>query len=151
VVEPGRSFRVSLEANRQCELDFRAIWNVTGDEIVFKEDTIEGYLSVAVEDELIDTKNSFSEYKVETVTLFDLLKQYRAPKEIEYISVDIEGSELRVLEAFFKENDFFNVKCWTVEHNFRNSKSDLEKLFSLHGYKAVHKELSYRDYWFKKE
>lgn len=150
VVEPGKGFRENLISSRECSLDFRAIWDKTGERILFKEDVVEGYLSVASEDELITTNNHASEYLVETVSLIDLLNEHRAPKKIDYISVDIEGSEIRVLKSFFAENIAYEVAMWTVEHNFRNSKKELENLFNENGYRAVNKELSYRDYWFIK-
>jgi hypothetical protein len=73
-----------------------------------------------------------------------------APKVIDYISVDIEGSEIRVLSEFFEKNSKYEVKCWTVEHNFRNDRKSLRDLFTDHGYEVVNEELSYRDYWFIK-
>lgn len=56
------------------------------------------------------------DYEVETISLNDLLLSYNAPKDITYISLDIEGLESEVLSTF----DFnrWNVKCWTIEHNF---------------------------------
>lgn len=151
IVEPGFSFRESLISNRSCVLDYRAVWDKTGEKIGFKEDVLEGYLSVAVEDSLVDSSNESLQYLVDTVTLFDLLSEHGAPESIDYISVDIEGSELRVLTEFFERNDRFDVRCWTVEHNFKESRDNLERLFSINGYIAVNKELSYRDYWFIKQ
>ena len=151
VVEPGIGFRESLLSSRSCILDFRAVWDKSGESILFDEDVIEGYLSVASEDKLVVTQNNTSKYSVDTVTLLDLLDDHDAPNRIDYISVDIEGSELRVLREFFKSNSQYEVKCWTVEHNFRGNRTDLENLFARNGYRAIHKELSYRDYWFKLE
>ena len=49
-----------------------------------------------------------------------LLEQYNAPRTIDYISLDTEGSELRILKVF----DFnkWDVKIWSIEHNteYRN-------------------------------
>jgi len=151
VVEPGIGFRESLSLSRGCSLDFRAVWDSSGEKIYFTEDTTEGYLSVATQDQSVTTFNKSSEYPVTTVTLFDLLLEHRAPTHIDYISVDIEGSELRVLKEFFRRNSQYEVMCWTVEHNFRENKIELENLFVKNGYRAIHKELSYRDYWFIKD
>ncbi len=50
-----------------------------------------------------------------SISISTLLKEYDAPEEIDYISLDIEGGELNVLQSFdFKK---YNVKCWTIEHN----------------------------------
>ena len=151
VVEPGLGFKESLISNRNCILDFRAVWDSSGDHITFKEDIVEGYLSVVSEDELVETGNDYVEHLVGTITLLDLLVEHDAPYLIDYISVDIEGSELRVLREFFAKNSKYSIKCWTVEHNFRIDRDLLKTLFVNNGYKVVNEELSYRDYWFIKE
>jgi len=53
--------------------------------------------------------------QVETVSLNDLLLSQAAPPRIDYISIDTEGSELAILEAF----DFarWDVRLFTIEHN----------------------------------
>ena len=50
---------------------------------------------------------------VKTVTLVNLLKELESPSEIDYLSIDIEGAEERVLGKFpFNEYKF---KCMTIE------------------------------------
>ena len=39
-------------------------------------------------------------YKVKTISLEDLLDKYNAPKIIDYLSIDTEGSELDILSSF---------------------------------------------------
>jgi len=151
VAEPGKSFAQNLITNRNCKLDFRALWDSSDQSIEFFEDRSEGYLSVASKDKRVITSNESSIYKVKTVTLLDMLTEHEAPRIIEYISVDIEGSELRVCADFFARNSEYSVKCWTVEHNFRSDRGSLKNLFLNNGYKLVNENLSHRDYWFIKE
>lgn len=151
VAEPGVSFRQSLLTHRNCILDFRALWDTSNESIFFLEDNIEGYLSVATQDQKVMTGNKSSTYEVKTVTLLDLLNEQNAPEKIEYVSVDIEGSEIRVLREFFAKNSKYLIKTWSVEHNFRSDRDELKKLFVNNGYKVVNEELSYRDYWFIKQ
>lgn len=151
VAEPGVSFKQNLVASRNCTLDFRALWDSSDESIFFFEDNIEGYLSVAAQDQKVITGNKSSTYEVKTVTLLDLLNDHGAPDEIEYISVDIEGSEMRVLREFFAKNSKYSIKCWSVEHNFRRDRDLLRNLFVNNGYKLVNEALSYRDFWFVKE
>ena len=41
-----------------------------------------------------------------------------APKEIDYLSIDTEGSELTILEKYFTNHaNEHNIRCITVEHN----------------------------------
>jgi FkbM family methyltransferase len=150
IAEPAVGMKSQIIANRDCKLDFRAVWDKSNEIIKFHEDLTEGYLSVASEDSQITTNNFNLSYSVQTVTLLDLLRDHNAPKIINYISVDIEGSELRVITNFFENNTFYDVKLWTVEHNYRKDAGRLLELFAINGYQVVHSQLSLRDYWFMK-
>lgn len=63
--------------------------------------------------------------KVKSKTLYSILKKYKAPKVIDYLSIDVEGHELYVLINFpFNEYTF---KCITVDHNEANIGPQLRK------------------------
>lgn len=53
--------------------------------------------------------------KVRGGALDDLLWEVRAPRTIDYLSIDIEGGELDVLSNF--DFDEFYIRLMTVEHN----------------------------------
>jgi hypothetical protein len=69
---------------------------------------------------------------VETISLNDLLKQYNAPNKIDYISIDTEGSEFKIISNF----DFnkYDVEIFTIEHNHSNFRKDVIKLLNAKGY-----------------
>ena len=46
---------------------------------------------------------------VKTVTLDDILKQYNAPKHIDFLDIDVEGAELQVLKGIDWENTSFGL------------------------------------------
>lgn len=79
-------------------------------------------------------ENNVTSYWSKTSTLYDLLKKYNAPKNITYISMDTEGSELKILDKFFRENDIYNVKMWTIEHNFTKNREWIYDLMIQKGY-----------------
>jgi hypothetical protein len=55
--------------------------------------------------------------KIKSISLNNLIKKYQLGKNIDYISIDTEGSELNILKNFnFKK---YNVKIFTIEHNFK--------------------------------
>ena len=91
-----------------------------------------------------------NEYYVTSITLSDLLIEYSAPKKIDYISIDIEGSELRVLKKFF-DDGVFDDKHFTIEHNWRKDKKQIIELMISENYQAVMENLSYRDLFFVKK
>ena len=55
-------------------------------------------------------------YRVETISLNDLLLKFDAPKLTDYLSIDTEGSEFEILLTV----DFqtWNSRAITVKHNF---------------------------------
>jgi hypothetical protein len=65
-------------------------------------------------------------YKVSTISLLDMLIKHNAPKKIDYLSIDTEGSEYEILKNF--DFDAYNVKS-TVEIN--NNKERQESIFEL--------------------
>jgi FkbM family methyltransferase len=151
LAEPAISWREDLLKNRNCSLDFRCVWKESGSELEFAE----------VQDALMSTINSFSSsdihanarrnkklYRVETISLNDLLSQHNAPTTIDYISIDTEGSEYEILSAF----DFskYTVKIFTIEHNFSDNREKVFQLMSKFGYERVQTEISEYDDWYLK-
>jgi len=84
--------------------------------------------------------------EVPTITLNDLLEQHKAPRRIDYISIDTEGSELAILEAF----DFsaYDVQAFTIEHNFTPAREKIQRLMQSHDYVRVLEAFSRWDDWY---
>ena len=66
--------------------------------------------------------------ELESITLLDLLNKYNAPETIEYLGLDIEGSEYCVLEHYFKNNKTYTILAITIEETYCN------KLLEKNGY-----------------
>ena len=81
--------------------------------------------------------------------MLDLLVSNSAPYEIDYLSIDTEGSEFEILNAF----DFskFNIKVITCEHNFTENRAGIYDLLSKNGYRRVMEEVSFFDDWYVRE
>lgn len=79
-----------------------------------------------------DPGEDFDEINVLTVSLNDLLKLYRAPSVIDYISLDIEGNEFEVLNSF----DFskYHINCLTVEHDYGEQQQKIKCLLESKGF-----------------
>lgn len=146
LAEPARGYQEELVRNRNCEIDFRLVWSESGKKIFFSEKE-EGYLSAV--SSTYQEVAVHEEYEVESVSLNDLLVQRGAPRNIDYVSIDVEGSELVILREFFK-NNHFKVTLFSVEHNWRKDKKELLELMHNNGYKNEYPNLSYRDLYFSK-
>ena len=86
---------------------------------------------------------------VQTISLNDLLDEFDAPDEIDYMSVDTEGSELEILSAF----DFSKrqVKLFTIEHNFTPLRAEIYNLMTSKGYVRRFPEYTRFDDWYVHE
>ena len=147
LVEPGRNWKEALTVNRSCHKDFRCVAARSGDLVHFIEtsspelSTIEGF--EGSDENLRETSNS---YDVESVSLEDLLDENKAPKIIDYLSIDTEGSEFLILENFnFNKYKFRVITC---EHNFTENREKIHKLLTQNGYRRVWSEFTQFDDWY---
>jgi FkbM family methyltransferase len=146
--EPNRSWHEDLKRNRSCTVDTRCVYSRTGEKISFSENYI-GELSGITEFKgnhhgILD--RTTTSYQVETISLIDLLKSHNAPKHIEFLSVDTEGSEFEILNAFDFSKHTFGAIC--VEHNYLENRPKVKQLLEANGYRQVYPEVSEFDDWF---
>jgi FkbM family methyltransferase len=156
LVEPAIFWQSKLRENRSCILDFRCVTNSSGDQLDFIEvpDVLKRseYGELSTLEEFADNGDWASKirnglrYKVESVSLLDLLIEHDAPRFIDYISIDTEGSEYSILRDFDFGEYRFNLIC--VEHNYTSSRDNLFDLLVSNGYKRIHTELSKFDDWY---
>ena len=96
------------------------------------------------------TRKDTKSLKVQTVSINDLLEEHNAPRDIDYISIDTEGSEFSIL----KELDLnkYNVSIFTVEHNFiEEKKNKVKDLLEKNNYLRVFEKISAFDGWYIKQ
>jgi FkbM family methyltransferase len=147
--EPSRSWHDDLKGNRSCIIDTRCVYSKTGEQIGFSENYI-GELSSITEftgdghHGILD--RTITSYQVETISLLDLLRSHNAPKHVEFLSVDTEGSEFEILNAFDFSQYSFGAIC--VEHNYLGNRPKVKTLLEANGYRQVYPELSEFDDWF---
>jgi FkbM family methyltransferase len=152
LVEPGKIWHNELRTNRACQIDFNCVWNKTGDKMLFKEAN-NAELSTLQQYELSGLhskeRRGSKEYLVNTISLNDLLDKYNAPRNMDYLSIDTEGSELEIL----KELDFnrYNFTVITCEHNFGHDREKIYELLSRNGYIRLYEKISLFDDWYVKQ
>ena len=142
LVEPNRSFHSSLRRDRQVEIETKLLSSQSGEIFQFEEKLI-GELSAISKYSKDYGKKSKNVYEVESISLFDLLSKYGAPKVIDYFSLDVEGHEYEILKDF----DFSSYKFLflSIEHNYQASREDIYKLMLKNGYERVFEEISLFD------
>lgn len=148
--EPCRRWHPELKKNRRCAIDTRCVWSRTGDHLRFAESDDAVYSTVkafADSDGHAELRRDAREYDVTTISLVDLLASHGAPPEIDYLSIDTEGSELEILAA----HDFgrYRFRVITVEHNFvQGQRRKIRRLLSSQGYRRCLPALSRWDDWY---
>lgn len=148
--EPAKRWHADLFKNRNCIIDSKCVWSESNKLLLFHESddavlsTIDMYS--AIEDANKSQRMAGKKYEVPTITLLDLLEKHSAPKNIDYLSIDTEGSEYEILANFdFKK---YAIKIITCEHNFTPAREKIFQLLSSHGYQRVATELSQWDDWY---
>ncbi len=120
LAEPSRHWHADLRRNRTSSIETDCVWRDSNAALIFNE---LGALS---------TINSFSssdfhgkerahgtKYSVKTISLEDLLAKHNAPKEIDYLSIDTEGSEYEILSA----SNFNKYRFTTIAVNTASLRS----------------------------
>ena len=151
LAEPGRDWHMDLKRNRSVNICTDCVYSETGQQLMFSM-TSDGELSTLtryhdVDDNAGDRETS-KEYLVDSISLLDLLKEYEAPKVIDDLSIDTEGSEFEFLKAF----DFskYDIQLITVEHNYTANREQIKNLLEKNGFELIHEDISFFDDWYMK-
>lgn len=150
LAEPNPKFLRELKKNRQTTVSDACIGATTGEDVEFIfADVFGGMSKHADADGHGDRRSAYKDAGeltvLTTISLHDFLRKHEAPKQIDYISVDTEGSEYEILKEF--PFDEWDVRCWTVEHNFAPIREDIHALFISHGYTRV--EAQWDDWYYR--
>jgi len=150
-IEPNPKLFEKLKLNRTCKVSMACIGATTGEEVEFIfADAFGGIKSYAHEDMHSDKRMAYFKTgeatNLITISLNDFLKQINAPRDIDYISIDTEGSEYDIIRNFpFEE---WNIQMMTIEHNYTERRADVRKLMRSKGYHCTEKEF---DDWYHKD
>lgn len=149
LAEPGRNWHAALASNRRCAIDKRCVWHTTGQSLEFVEAEVGEFSTIAAFSDIdrhAAKRAGGDRYRVDTVSLSDLLDQHNAPAIIDYLSIDTEGSELDILRSFdFTSRDIMFISC---EHNHTESRAGIYDLLSKAGYRRIMTGLSDFDDWY---
>ena len=149
--EPAKIWSKDLKLNRpNSNIEFNCVWSESNLELTFNETPDAPELSTLHEFIDIDlhhnSRKQSKRYKVNTISLNDLLIKYNAPNHINYLSIDTEGSEFKILSAL--DWDSYSFDVITCEHNYSPQREDILKLLTTKGYKRIYESLSQYEDWY---
>ena len=85
---------------------------------------------------------------IPSISTRDLIDEYEIPKKIDYLSIDVEGSEYDILRSF--PFDLVSVDLITVEHNFEvNKRQKIRAFLESRGFEKVTDIDTKWDDWFQ--
>lgn len=149
LAEPARMWHKELQKNRSGPIETRCVWKKSGQTLKFNEAEI-GELSTiddfSDKDAHSKARETGTRYDVETISFLELLETHNAPKVIDYLSIDTEGSEYIILKDF--DFDRYQFKVITCEHNHTPMREKVYELLTRHGYKRKFESLSKFDDWY---
>jgi FkbM family methyltransferase len=139
-VEPLPSMIEILNENRKCIVSPYAAYSESGKTLEFSihngDSMFSGITSKLSGHNENMVKSNSTTITVQTKTLTDILKDANAPKFIEYLSLDTEGSEYDILKVF--DWDTYTFGCIDVEHNYQEpARSNIRTLLESKGYKHM--------------
>jgi len=149
VAEPAKGWHAALRQNRACQIETDCVWRDSTSTLSFHEvdipelSTIVGYEG---SDEHAAERKNGRQYEVKAVSLNDLLAKHRAPAEIDYLSIDTEGSEFEILSRL--DFDKYRFKVITCDHNYTPVRQKIFDLLSAHGYVRKYNGFSRWDDWY---
>jgi FkbM family methyltransferase len=152
VAEPHPDFGEMLRRNRSCFVSDKCVYSRSGEMLDFMAVRNRRLSRIAAIDALDDLESTrqrdFRSIRVPSTSLNDLLLEAGAPTDIDYISIDTEGAELEILSHF--DFDRWNVRLFTIDHNFSKRRSEVNDLLERKGYARVWPEIGQIDDWYVK-
>lgn len=152
LAEPAKVWEKQLIENRpNTTIETLCVWKDSNSSLKFNEtdypelSTIDSFSN---KDQHQSFRRLGKHYAVQTISLTDLLIKHQAPRQIDYLSIDTEGSEYEILRVF--NFDEFSIRIITVEHNYQPQRELIFDLLTSHGYQRKYKDISIIDDWYVK-
>lgn len=149
LAEPAKIWHKDLEKNRTAFIEKNCVWHTSNKFLNFNETKVSELSTIdqfCKSDLHAKNRKNSKKYQIKTICLEDLLDKYHAPKVIDYLSIDTEGSEYEILSSF--NFNKYKVKVITCEHNFTMNREKIFSLLSMKGYKRLYTDISRFDDWY---
>ena len=153
LAEPAKIWGEDLKRNRpNSNISLDCVWSDSNSELIFNETPDAPFFSTLFEYRNSDLHHNLRKqskrYKVKTISINDLLTRFDAPNHINYLSIDTEGSEYKILSSLDWNRYSFDII--TCEHNYSSQREDILKLLTNNGYKRIFEFLSLYEDWYIK-
>jgi FkbM family methyltransferase len=147
LAEPAKIYHDELKRNRKCSIENKLIWKTSGLKLSFSENLKPEFSTINdFSKSDFHLRNEKIRYDIETISLNDLLKKFNAPKIIDYLSIDTEGSEFDILKNF--DFDDYKFRIITCEHNYTINRDRIYNHLLNKGYVRKFSNITEFDDWY---
>ena len=146
LVEANKKYLSSLEQRRGSIVVNKAVSSQIG-EAEFIDAGLYGGLKSSLDSAHCHHTNGAVCIKVECMTLQDILDSASAPSRVDFVSIDVEGGEVPIVEQLVSVDRRFGCGC--IEYNWR--KGDYKRMSSMlesAGYRVVWENQTEQDIYF---
>jgi FkbM family methyltransferase len=146
LIEPNAKYSRSLSTRRNSVVVCKAVGKTNG-----RADFIDAGLYGGLKSSIDDTHTSFTsmadQILVDCAPLQELLDSARSPNRIDFISIDVEGSELEIVRQMLGTDRRFTCGC--IEFNQRyDDRDQMIEMLEVNGYKPVWLDQTAQDLYF---
>jgi FkbM family methyltransferase len=154
VVEPAKVWEEKVKKNRDCQISTDCVHSKSNINIEFNEtekpEFSRSNISGQIEEdshEYLRKKNN-NVYQLTSISINDLFEKYEISENIDYLSIDTEGTEFLILNSLNLNK--YNISIISVEHNHTKNREKIYNLLTKNGYTRVLEEHSKVDDWYIK-
>lgn len=149
LAEPNPAQADQAADARNAALDRRCVWSVDGVELELEVGDDPQLSTASLPGSTGSARENPGFFSVESVSLESLLNDHGAPRHINYMSIDVEGAELPIIEAF--DWSSWQIDLVSIEHNGRADEAEIDQLMARVGYSRRFRELSHFDGWYRRD
>jgi len=114
----------------------------------FVDADLYGGISESIDAETMKKNGFSSTIQVQGLKLQNILEKNSVPKDIDFISIDVEGAERSVLRQMLELTNY-KIKCGCIEHNGREGEEEiLTKMLEQSGYNILWSNSTVHDLFF---
>jgi len=124
---PNSICRQTAIYDKEAEVEFSYIEGSSGEDYMYSGITKD------IKHHVTKVENSAKKILMNTITLNKLLEEAGAPEVMDFLSIDTEGSESKILEAL--DHKKYKFRYITVEHNYlMGQRSEIARVLTSNGY-----------------
>lgn len=117
--------------DKEGEVEFSYIEGSSGEDYMYSGITND------IKHHITKVENQSKKVLMNTILLTKLLDEANAPNVIDFLSIDTEGSESKILAAL--DHDKYKFRYITVEHNYlMGQRTEIARALTNNGYKFLH-------------